>query len=112
MCPMRPPSVGKARSPMRSGTELMRSTASAGVSSSSSSSTWEMYILKWMQQIQLACDACGKELVPNAAYCERCGARTRRARRLVRLGIRGELLFFLLVGGLVRAFTWDYRVQG
>jgi uncharacterized OB-fold protein len=70
-----------------------------------------MYILKWMQQIQLACDACGKELVPNAAYCERCGARTRRARRLVRLAIRVELLFFLLVVGLVIAFTWIYAVQ-
>jgi uncharacterized OB-fold protein len=64
-----------------------------------------------MQQIQVACDACGGELVPNAAYCERCGTRTRRARRLVRLAIRVELLFFLLVVGLVVAFTWIYAVQ-
>ena len=64
-----------------------------------------------MQQAQIACDSCGAELVPNAAYCERCGTRTRRARRLVRLAIRVELLFFLLVVGLVIAFTWIYSVQ-
>ncbi|HEX9559766.1 MAG TPA: zinc-ribbon domain-containing protein [Candidatus Dormibacteraeota bacterium] len=64
-----------------------------------------------MQQVQVACDSCGAELVPNAAYCERCGTRTRRARRLVRLAIRVELLFFLLVVGLVIAFTWIYSVQ-
>ena len=64
-----------------------------------------------MQQTQAACDSCGAELVPNAAYCERCGKRTRRARRLVRLAIRVELLFFLLVVGLVIAFTWIYAAQ-
>lgn len=64
-----------------------------------------------MQQVQVACESCGAELVPNAAYCERCGTRTRRARRLVRLAIRVELLFFLLVVGLVIAFTWIYSVQ-
>ena len=64
-----------------------------------------------MQQAQVACDSCGAELVPNAAYCERCGTRTRRARRLVRLAIRVELLFFLLVVGLVIAFTWIFSAQ-
>jgi uncharacterized OB-fold protein len=64
-----------------------------------------------MQQAQVACDSCGAELVPNAAYCERCGSRTRRARRLVRVAIRVELLFFLLVVGLVIAFTWIYSAQ-
>ncbi|HWO92048.1 MAG TPA: hypothetical protein VNP53_08775 [Methylomirabilota bacterium] len=64
-----------------------------------------------MQQVQAACDTCGAELVPNAAYCERCGARTRRARRLVRLAIRVELLFFLMVVALVIGFTWIYSVQ-
>jgi uncharacterized OB-fold protein len=64
-----------------------------------------------MQQVQVACDSCGAELVPNAAYCERCGSRTRRARRLVRVAIRVELLFFLLVVGLVIAFTWIYSAQ-
>jgi uncharacterized OB-fold protein len=59
----------------------------------------------------MACDSCGAELVPNAAYCERCGARTRRARRLVRLAIRVEILFFLGVVGLVIAFTWIYSAQ-
>jgi len=64
-----------------------------------------------MQQVQAACDTCGAELAPNAAYCERCGARTRRARRLVRLAIRVELLFFLMVVALVIGFTWIYSVQ-
>ncbi len=59
----------------------------------------------------MACDKCGKELVPDAAYCERCGERTRRARRLVRLAIRVELLFFLMVVGVVIGFTWIYSVQ-
>jgi uncharacterized OB-fold protein len=64
-----------------------------------------------MAQVQAACDRCGAELVPNAAYCERCGARTRRARRLVGLAIRVELVFFLMVVALVIAFTWIYAAQ-
>ena len=64
-----------------------------------------------MQQVQVACDKCGGQLIPNAAYCERCGARTRRARRLVRVAIRVELLFFLLIVALVVGFTWIYAVQ-
>jgi uncharacterized OB-fold protein len=64
-----------------------------------------------MQQTQVACDKCGAELVPNAAYCERCGARTRRARRIVRLAIRVELVFFGLVVALVIGFTWIYAFQ-
>jgi len=62
-------------------------------------------------QVKTACEKCGAELRPDAAYCEKCGTRTRRARRLVRLAIRVELLFFLLVVGLVVAFTWIYAVQ-
>jgi uncharacterized OB-fold protein len=64
-----------------------------------------------MQQAQVACDTCGAELVPQAAYCERCGARTRRARRLVRVAIRVEALFFLMVVALVVGFTWIYATQ-
>ena len=64
-----------------------------------------------MAQVQAACDKCGGTLVPNAAYCERCGERTLRARRLVRIAIRVERLFFLLVVGLVAAFTWIYATQ-
>jgi uncharacterized OB-fold protein len=64
-----------------------------------------------MQQVQIACEKCGAELVPNAAYCERCGTRTRRARRLVRLAIRVELLFFLMIVALVVGFIWIYSVQ-
>jgi uncharacterized OB-fold protein len=62
-------------------------------------------------QVQIACDACGAELVPGAAYCERCGARTRRARRLVGIAIRVELVFFLMVVALVIGFTWIYAAQ-
>ena len=64
-----------------------------------------------MQQVQVACDSCGAELVPQAAYCERCGARTRRARRLVGIAIRVELLFFALVVAVVIGFAWIYSVQ-
>ena len=64
-----------------------------------------------MQQVQVACDSCGAQLLPNAAYCERCGTRTRRARRLVRMAIRVELLIFLMFVGLVVAFIWIYAVQ-
>ncbi len=68
-------------------------------------------ILQGVQQVQAACDTCGAQLIPNAAYCERCGARTRRARGMVRLAIRVELLFFLLFVGLVIAFIWIYSSQ-
>jgi uncharacterized OB-fold protein len=64
-----------------------------------------------VENVQVACDRCGTQLVPNAAYCEKCGARTRRARRLVRLAIRVELVFFGLVVLLVIGFTWIYAVQ-
>jgi uncharacterized OB-fold protein len=68
-------------------------------------------ILVAMADVQVACDNCGKELVPGAAYCERCGARTRRAKRLVSLSIRVELLFFLAVVVMVAGFVWVYAIQ-
>ena len=61
--------------------------------------------------MQAACDTCGAALVPEAAYCERCGARTRRARRLVRLAIRVELVLFALIVVMVIGFAWIYAVQ-
>ena len=64
-----------------------------------------------MAQVQAACDRCGTALVPDAAYCEKCGARTRRARRLVRVAIRVELVFFVLVVLMVIGFTWIYAAQ-
>jgi uncharacterized OB-fold protein len=64
-----------------------------------------------MAQVQVACDKCGGELVPNAAYCERCGERTRRARRLVRVALRVEVLFFLMVVAIVIGFVWTYSAQ-
>ena len=64
-----------------------------------------------MAQVQVACDKCGAELVPNAAYCERCGERTRRARRMVRVALRFEILFFLLVVAVLVGFIWTYSAQ-
>lgn len=64
-----------------------------------------------MAQAQAACDKCGAALVPDAAYCERCGSRTRRAKRLVRLAIRVELVVFALVVLMVIGFAWVYAVQ-
>jgi uncharacterized OB-fold protein len=64
-----------------------------------------------MAQVQVACDKCGGELVPNAAYCERCGERTRRARRLVRVALRVEVLFFLMVVAVLVGFIWTYSAQ-
>jgi len=68
-------------------------------------------VAQTQQGVQVACDACGARLAPNAAYCERCGTRTRRARRLVGLAIRVELLFLLLFAILVAAFIWVYSIQ-
>ena len=64
-----------------------------------------------VEAVQTACEKCGTELAPDAAYCPKCGTRTRRARRLVGMAIRVEALFFLLVVGLVVAFIWVYAVQ-
>ena len=64
-----------------------------------------------MQTAQVACDSCSAELVPEAAYCQRCGRRTRRATRFVRLAIRVELLFLALVIVLIFGFTWIYYAQ-
>ena len=64
-----------------------------------------------MADVQVACDNCGKQLIAGAAYCESCGARTRRAKRLVRLAIRVELVFFLGVVAMVAAFVYVYAIQ-
>lgn len=64
-----------------------------------------------MSQVQVACDACGASLAQDAAYCERCGARTHRARRLVRLAIRVEAVFFLAVVAMIGAFIWVYAAK-
>ena len=61
--------------------------------------------------VQTACESCGAELAPDAAYCEKCGTRTMRARRLVRMAIRVEALFFLLIVAVIVAFIWIYAVQ-
>jgi predicted nucleic acid-binding Zn ribbon protein len=60
---------------------------------------------------QTNCDRCEAPLPSGAAYCEACGERTRKARRLVRLAIRVELLFVLVIGALILAFTWIFLLQ-
>ena len=64
-----------------------------------------------MAEVQAACDRCGSALVEDAAYCEKCGARTRRARRMVRVAIRVELVVFVMVALLVVGFTYIYAAQ-
>lgn len=61
--------------------------------------------------LQTTCDRCQAPLVPDAAYCENCGERTRKARRLIRIAIRVEVLFIALVILLVGAFSVIYYVQ-
>lgn len=60
---------------------------------------------------QTNCDRCNAPLVEDAAYCDECGERTRRARRMVRLAVRVELLFIALVVLLVAGFTLIYYFQ-
>ncbi len=60
---------------------------------------------------QTNCDRCNAELVRNAAYCERCGQRTHRAKRLVRIAIRVEILFVLLVIVMIFAFAYIFYNQ-
>jgi predicted nucleic acid-binding Zn ribbon protein len=60
---------------------------------------------------QTHCDRCKSPLMRDAAYCESCGERTRRAKRLVRLAIRVEILFILLVILVVIGFTYVFYVQ-
>jgi predicted nucleic acid-binding Zn ribbon protein len=60
---------------------------------------------------QTTCDRCRAPLVEDAAYCESCGERTRRARRLVTLAVRVELLFIALVVLLIAAFSAIFYLQ-
>ncbi len=60
---------------------------------------------------QTNCDRCGNELVRNAAYCEKCGERTHRARRLVRLAVRVEILMIVVVLVVIVGFAFIYYNQ-
>jgi predicted nucleic acid-binding Zn ribbon protein len=60
---------------------------------------------------QTNCDRCEAPLTPGAAYCEVCGERTRKARRLVRLAIRVEILLLVLFVVLIFGFTWVFLQQ-
>jgi len=61
--------------------------------------------------MQTHCDRCEAPLMRDAAYCESCGERTRRAKRMVRLAVRVEILFIILVALVVIGFTYVYYVQ-
>ncbi len=60
---------------------------------------------------QTHCEHCQAELRKEAAYCENCGRRTRRATRLVRLSIRVELALLALFIVLVIVFTFVLFAQ-
>jgi hypothetical protein len=60
---------------------------------------------------QTTCDRCQSPLVEDAAYCDNCGERTRKARRMVRLAVRVELLFIGLIIALVAGFSAIYYFQ-
>lgn len=65
-----------------------------------------------MAAVQTNCERCGTELVPGAAYCDRCGERTRKARGAVRLVVRIEVLALLLMLTLTVVFAWVFIAQG
>jgi predicted amidophosphoribosyltransferase len=61
-----------------------------------------------MSTVQQACDRCEAQLRRNAAYCEECGERTHRARRLIGSAVRIELLALVLVIAVIVGFTYIY----
>ena len=61
--------------------------------------------------IQTQCDRCQASLAPGAAYCDRCGERTRRARGMVRLTLRVELIALALVVAMTVGFVVAFFVQ-
>jgi predicted amidophosphoribosyltransferase len=60
---------------------------------------------------QQRCERCHAKLRRDAAYCDECGARTRRARRLVRLAVRIEIIILVLVCVLILGFAYIYSQQ-
>ncbi len=61
--------------------------------------------------MQTNCDRCQNPLVDGAAYCDNCGERTRKAKRLVRISVRVEILFFILVTLIVMGFAGIFYLQ-
>jgi predicted nucleic acid-binding Zn ribbon protein len=61
--------------------------------------------------IQTECDRCRAPLAPGAAYCDRCGERTRKAKGMVRLTLRVELLVLALVVLMTVGFVVAFFVQ-
>lgn len=56
--------------------------------------------------MQTECDHCQEPLEEGAAYCPKCHARTRRARSIIRLAVRYELLAVALVLVMIVVFTF------
>ncbi|MDQ6636341.1 MAG: hypothetical protein M3Y62_00955 [Candidatus Dormibacteraeota bacterium] len=64
-----------------------------------------------IQTEQTNCDRCQSQLPVGAAYCDNCGERTRKAKRLVRLSLRIEIVFFILVTLIVMGFAGVFYFQ-
>ena len=61
--------------------------------------------------MQVRCDRCEARLAPGAAYCDRCGERTRRAKGMVSLTLRVELVALALVILMTVGFVVAFFVQ-
>jgi hypothetical protein len=61
--------------------------------------------------MQKFCDRCEATLVPGAAYCDQCGERTRKAKGLVRLTLRVELIVLALIALVTVAFIVTFYFQ-
>lgn len=61
--------------------------------------------------MQVRCDRCEAQLAPGAAYCDRCGERTRRAKGMVSLTLRVELVALALVILMTVGFVVAFFVQ-
>jgi uncharacterized OB-fold protein len=61
--------------------------------------------------VQTECDRCGSPLEPGAAYCDKCGERTRKARGLVTLTLRVELVVLALIALITIGFVVAFFVQ-
>ncbi|MDQ6899197.1 MAG: hypothetical protein M3072_06785 [Candidatus Dormibacteraeota bacterium] len=64
-----------------------------------------------IQTEQTTCDRCQSPLAAGAAYCDKCGERTRKAKRLVRLSLRIEIVFFVLITLIVMSFAGVFYFQ-
>ena len=57
------------------------------------------------EAMQTNCDRCKRPLVGGASYCDHCGARTRRAKRMVTQVLRIELIALAAMIALTVIFS-------